>query len=260
MERVPAGYVGVQYSMNGGIKDEVLKQGVKFVSPTINVKTFTIGNEQIILAKDAKDGSPDDDSFLVSTSDNANIKISFQMSYRYKVDEVVNTYTKFKGMNGADIVNSRVSTVLKAKISEVTSNYTMMEIYSGNRGEINNELTMFLGEALGEQFGIEVLDASIIDVHPDDDLQTTINNRVAALQKKEQAYAEQETIKVQAETKIIEAQAKADVIAIETAAEAARYEELSNAITSELLSKWEMDARLAHGWVTVQGANAIVTN
>lgn len=26
-EKIPAGYVGVQYSINGGVKDEVLTQG-----------------------------------------------------------------------------------------------------------------------------------------------------------------------------------------------------------------------------------------
>ncbi|WP_446717773.1 SPFH domain-containing protein, partial [Enterococcus sp. VV15] len=30
-EKIDNGYVGVRYSMNGGIKDEALTQGVKFV-------------------------------------------------------------------------------------------------------------------------------------------------------------------------------------------------------------------------------------
>ena len=32
MERVPAGYVGVVYNMNGGIEQDVLRQGWKLVS------------------------------------------------------------------------------------------------------------------------------------------------------------------------------------------------------------------------------------
>lgn len=219
LERIPAGYVGVVYSMNGGIQEELLTQGFHLVAPTKSVKEFSIGNEQIVLSKDSRDGSEGDDSFLVSTADNANISISFQMSYRYKQDEVVRTYTKFRGMDGESIVNSRVRTILKAKISEVTTVYTMMDIYSGDRGKINDEITTFLNAELGKEFGIEVIDASIIDVHPDAQLQKTIQDRVTAMQKKQQAQAEQETIRVQNETKIM--QAEADAKAAEIAAKSA---------------------------------------
>lgn len=112
--------------MKGGVKDETLSQGYHFINPFLKVKEFTIGNEQLILSKDKRDGSEEDDSFKVATSDDASISISFQMSYRYRPEEVVNTYKKFKGMNGEDIVEQRVKTVLKSKISEVTTDYSMM--------------------------------------------------------------------------------------------------------------------------------------
>lgn len=44
--RVPAGYVAVQYSMNGGVKNEVLTQGWHVVSPTIKTTLYTVGIEQ----------------------------------------------------------------------------------------------------------------------------------------------------------------------------------------------------------------------
>ena len=157
LERIPAGYCGVQYSMNGGVKDEVLTQGWHLVSPTVKVKEFTVANEQLILSKDERSGSKGDDSFNVSTADDASISISFQMSYRFVQEDLVDTYTKFKGMNGDDIVNHRVSAVLKSKISEITTDYSMMDIYSGNRSEINNKLTEYLNKEFRKSFGIEVL-------------------------------------------------------------------------------------------------------
>ena len=260
MEIIPAGYVGVVYSMNGGVQDELLTQGFHVVSPTKKVKLFTIGNEQLILTKDEREGSKGDDSFMVSTADNANISVSFQMSYRFRQDKIVDTYKRFRGMSGEDIVNSRVRTVLKAKISEVTTFYTMMDIYSGDRGKINAEITDFLNEKLGEEYGIEVIDASIIDVHPDTQLQQTIDDRVKAMQRKQQAEAEQETIKVQNETKILEAEAAAKAKLIEAEAEANANRTISASLTDELLRQMEMEARLQHGWVTVQGASTAVVN
>lgn len=257
---IPAGYVGVVYSMNGGVQDELLTQGFHIVSPTKRVKTFTIGNEQLILTKDAREGSETDDSFMVSTADNANISVSFQMSYRFQQDKVVDTYKRFRGMSGEDIVNSRVRTVLKAKISEVTTVYTMMDIYSGDRGKINAEITDFLNEKLSEEYGIEVIDASIIDVHPDAQLQQTIDDRVKAMQRKQQAEAEQETIKVQNETKILEAKADAEKLEIEAKAEAEANSIISASITENLIRMKEAEARMEHGWVTVQGASTAVVN
>lgn len=259
LECIPAGYVGVVYSMNGGVQDELLTQGFHIVAPTKTVKEFTIGNEQLVLTKDSREGSKDDDSFMISTADNANISISFQMSYHFNQGEVVETYKRFRGMSGEDIVNNRVRTVLKAKISEVTTFYSMMDIYSGDRGKINSKITEFLNKELGSAYGIEVIDASIIDVHPDAQLQQTIDDRVKAMQRKQQAEAEQETIRVQNETKLMEAETAAKAKQIEAEAEAKANRTIASSITPELIQMKEAEARLKHGWITVQGAGTVVT-
>lgn len=259
LERIPNGYCGVQYSMNGGIKDEVLTQGWHFVSPTIKVKEFTVANEQLILSKDERDGSETDQSFNVSTADNASISVSFQMSYKFVQEDLVDTYKKFRGMSGEDIVNGRVSTVLKSKISEVTTDYTMMEIYSGNRSEINDKITNYLNKEFKNAYGIEVIDASIIDVHPDAQLQQAIDARVQALQKKQEAQAKQETAKVEAETELIKAKNAADIKLTEAKAEAESNRVISESITQGLIDMKNAEARMAHGWVTIKGANTVVT-
>lgn len=256
-EWIDTGKVGVVYSMNGGVKDEVLTQGIHFISPFDKVKQFTISNEQLILSKDTKEGSEEDESFKVSTADNASIAISFQMSYRFKDESVTDTYKKFKGMDGEDIVDRRVKTVLKSKVSEVTSKYDLMEIYSGNRSVINNELTKYLNEQLTNEYGIEVLDASIIDVHPDKTLEESIQKRLNAMQEAETAKTEQEKVKVEMETKLLQAEKNAEIKKTEADAEAYANEKLSKSITQELIDMKEAEARLEHGWVEVQGTDTV---
>ena len=258
LEKVDTGKVGVVYSMKGGVKDETLGQGVHFINPFLKVKEFTIGNEQLILSKDKREGSKGDDSFKVATSDDASISISFQMSYRYKPETVVDTYKKFKGMDGEDIVEQRVKTVLKSKISEVTTDYSMMNLYSGNRSEINNKITDYLNEEFGKAYGIEVLDASIIDVHPDNKLKEAIDARVKALQEKQQAEAEQEKVKVQKETEKMQAAADAEIVVTKAKAEAEANRLKSESVTDELIRMKEAEAHMKHGFVTVQGANTVV--
>lgn len=258
IERVPVGYEGVVYTMSHGANGETLTQGWHIISPTKKIKLFSVGNEQLVLTKDKREGSKDDDSFRVSTSDDATIAISFQMSYRFKPETLVDTYTKFKGMDGSDIVESRVKTVMKSKVSEVTTSHSLMDIYSGNRSEINDELTKYLNKEFGEAYGMEVLDASIIDVHPDKQLRKTINNRVKALQRKQQAQAEQETAKVEAATALIKAQNEAEIQITKANAEAEANKVKAASITPELIQMTEAEARKVHGWVEVQGVDAVV--
>ena len=257
---IGTGNVGVQYSYKGGVKDETLNPGLNFIGPFLKVKEFTVGNEQLILTKDKRDGSKKNESFKVATADDASISVSFQMSYRYNPETVVDTYKKFKGMDGEDIVEQRVKTVLKSKISEVTTDYAMMDIYSGNRSEINNAITKYLNKDFGDSYGIEVLDASIIDVHPDKKLKEAIDNRMTALQQKQQAEAEQEKIKVEAQTKLIQAENDAAIKIKKAEAEAEANRVLAASITDELIRMKEAEARKEHGWVTVQGAGTVVAD
>lgn len=182
------------------------------------------------------------------------------MSYRFKPDTLVQTFNKFKGMSGEDIVENRVKAVMKSKVSEITTDFSLMDIYSGNRAEINHKLTEYLDKEFDKAYGMEVLDASIIDVHPDKQLKKTINNRVEALQKKQQAQAEQETAKVEAKTALIKAQNEAEIQVTKAKAEAEANKVKAASITKELIEMKEAEARVKWGWIEVTGSDTIVTN
>ena len=257
---IGTGKVGIVYTYKDGVQKDVLKPGFNWVGPMKKVKEFSTSNEILVMSKDKREGSKDDDSIKVAKSDDASIAVSFQMSYRYNPDTVVDTYKQFRGMDGEDIIESRVKPVLKSKISEVTTNYSMMDIYSGNRSKLNTELTEYLNEEFVKKYGIEVLDASIIDVHPDKKLKEAIDNRVTALQEKQQAEAEQEKIKVQKETEKIQAETDAQIQITKAQAEAESNKIVSASITDELIRMKEAEARNKFGWITVSGADTVVTD
>lgn len=75
MERVPTGYVGVVYNMNGGVDGEVLMQGWHLVSPTKKVTTYSIGIEQAYLTEASKGESKDDESFSTPTADGKSLRV-----------------------------------------------------------------------------------------------------------------------------------------------------------------------------------------
>ena len=244
LKRVPVGYEAVVQSMSGGVEEHTLKTGWHILPPTKKAKNFTVANNQLILTKDERKGSKDDESFRVASADNASIAISFQMSYHFDPEKIVAIYKKYKGMDGEDIVNSRVTTVLKSRISEITTDYSLMELYSGNRAEINEKITKYLNDKFSGQFGLVVDDASIIDTHPDKQLKEAISKRIEAQQKADQAKAEQETAKVEAETKKIQAQNDADIEILKAEAEAKANKTIADSLTQELIEsrkieKWD---------------------
>ena len=258
LEKIPEGYVGVVYSPQSGVEDELLDRGWKFVAPWKTVKKFTIGSEQIVLTKDKREGSEKDESFNVKTSDNATIPVSFEMTYHFDEEHVIPTYKKFKGMDGEAIVERRVLNVLKAKISEATTIYPLMEIYSGDIAKINQDILEHLNESFLDDYGIVVDSASIIDSHPGETLQEAIDARVKAMQEKQQAEAEQEKVKVEAETAKIKAENEAAIKVLEAEAEAKANKVISESITQELIDMEIAAARKKHGWVTITGIESTV--
>ena len=92
-ERIPAGYVGVVYNMNGGVDGEVLTQGWHVVAPTKKVTTYSIGIEQSYLTAADKGDSPNDESFSIPTSDGKTVRVNLEFSYRFDVERVAQTFT-----------------------------------------------------------------------------------------------------------------------------------------------------------------------
>lgn len=69
IEKVPAGYVAGQFSLNGGIKNEVLSPGWHLVSPMIKTSKYSTATEQLYMSKDERESSEGDDSFDVTCKD-----------------------------------------------------------------------------------------------------------------------------------------------------------------------------------------------
>ena len=105
-ERIPAGYVGVVYNMNGGVEDEVLTQGWKIVSPTKNVTLYSIALEQSYMTKGEQGDSPEDESFEIPTKEGAALEVDIAFSYSYELSEVPQTFNRFSGQNGKEIMKS----------------------------------------------------------------------------------------------------------------------------------------------------------
>ena len=238
-ERIPAGYVGVQYSVNGGVKDDVLSQGWHIVSPTVKVTKYSVATEQLYMSSDAREGFKENDSFDVICKD-GKMNIDLEMSYSFDPDNVTKVFEKYRGMNGDTVVNTIVRGKIKTKVSEVTSKYTVLDAYMEKKPELNADITNALREYLKE-FGITVESANITRATVDNTIEASITERSRVAQELEVEKMNQEKARLQAETALIEADGKNKVMIQNAQAEAEAYKIKSEQITDDLLQKWLID-------------------
>lgn len=261
VERIPVGSVGVVYSAKG-VEDITLSQGWHFISPLKSVKEFPISQQQIVFSDDPADYNEEEhpDWSIDAPADGGMIKINLTVNYNFQPDRVVELYSKFNGMDGEQIVQSRVQNSIIAYVKEVTAGFSVMDIYSDKKAEVNEAITEYLNDKLSIEYGITVSSALVIDVQLDTALQEKVQAKEQAKQDAEIAELEKQTAEAQAETNRVIAQSEADIKIIEAEAEAEANRIISASITPELIDMKEAEARMEHGWVTVQGADTVVTN
>ena len=259
-ERVHTGYVGVVYSAKG-VEQQTISQGWHFMSPLKHVSEFPITQQRVVFSNSPSDYGTKEhaDWHIDAPANGGTIAINLTVNYNFLPEHVIELYTKFGGMDGESLMESKIQNDIIAYVKEVTPQFSVMQIYSDDRAGVNTAITNYLNEKLTAEYGINVSSALIVDAQPDDTLMQKIRAKEQAKQDAEIAELNKQTALAQAETDKVKAQTEADVKMIEAQAEADANKVLSESITSELIQMKEAEARLKHGWVTVQGADTVVT-
>lgn len=259
-ERVHTGYVGVVYSTKG-VEQQTISQGWHFMSPLKHVSEFPITQQRVVFSNASSDYGAKEhaDWHIDAPANGGTIAINLTVNYNFLPEHVVELYTKFGGMDGESLMESKIQNDIIAYVKEVTPQFSVMQIYSDDRAGVNTAITNYLNEKLTAEYGINVSSALIVDAQPDDTLMQKIRAKEQAKQDAEIAELNKQTALAQAETDKVKAQTEADVKMIEAQAEADANKVLSESITPELIQMKEAEARLKHGWVTVQGADTVVT-
>lgn len=270
LERISVGDVGVVYSTTG-VEHETLAPGWHWVSPIKKVKRFPVSQQQIVFSNNPADynDKKHEDWSIDAPASGGMVKMNLTVNYSFRADRVVDLYARFNGMDGDQLVANYIQNSIIAYVKEVTPKFSVMDIYGERKSEVNQAISAYLNEKLAEEYGINVLSALIIDVELDDALRQKVMAKEQAKQDAEIAELERQTSLAQAETKLAmaeaqaeidrtEAQTAADVALIAAQAEAEANRIISASITPELIQMKEAEARFAHGWVTVQGSDAVV--
>lgn len=263
LHRVGQGEVGVVYSMKNGVKEETMKPGWHFISPFDKMSTYPVSQQQLVLSNNAADFNEEEleqDTHVDAPADGGMVKMNMTVNYNFIPERVTGLYERFNGMDGDQIVESKIKNSILAYIKEVTPGFSVMDIYSDKRAEVGQAITEYLNEKLEEEYGIQISSALIIDVQLDEELQAKVQQKEQAKQDAEKAELDKQTAIAQGEAAKAKAEADAKVTITNAQAEAEANRLKSESITDELIKMTEAEARLEHGWVTVQGADTVVAN
>lgn len=262
LTKVGQGEVGVVYSMKGGVKEDTLGPGFHFVGPFDKVSDFPVSQQQLVLSNNAADFNKEklaQDTHVDAPADGGMVKMNMTINYNFIPEKVTSLYERFNGMEGDQIVESKVKNSILAYIKEMTPQFSVMDIYSDKRAEVGQSITEYLNSKLNEEYGINVSSALIIDVQLDEELQAKVQAKEQAKQDAEKAELDKQTALAQGEAAKAKAEADKAVTITNAEAEAEANRIKAASITDELIRMTEAEARKEHGWVTVQGADTVVT-
>jgi regulator of protease activity HflC (stomatin/prohibitin superfamily) len=247
LEKINNGFVGVVYSPNGGVKKETLGPGVKVVG-LFNKVTEYPTRLQTTHAK----------NLGLATSDGKNITIDFNYNYKADATKVVDIFNQFGPMDIEDLASSFLNSRLKNAARNEISQYSVLELYGSKSSLISAKIQEDFAKDV-EQYGFEVTGLVLGTPHPDKATQAAIDATVKAKQELERKNTEVLIAKKNAEKQLIQAQGSANAKIAAAEGEAKSNKLLEQSITPQLIQLKEAEARLKHGWVTVQGASSIIT-
>ena len=241
--KIPAGYAGIVYNMNGGIEENVRHQGWSIVSPTKTVTKYTVAREQSYMTKDKRGDSEDDESFEIPTREGASLEVDVAFGYTFDINRLPDTFNRFRGQDGKEILDTFIKPTMQGWIKEITPRYGMIEIVSKQRGEVNAALTEEMQKRF-DKYGIIIDTVTLTDVRPDEDTDKAIKKKIRAQEELETAKVTAETEKVNAEkdkaVALINAEKEKEAAAIE--AEKAKIKAEGTAAARETESKAEAEA------------------
>ena len=252
-QKVTPGMVGVVYSPSGGVKEQTLSQGWNFVSPLNKVSMYSVATEQAYLSRDTREGSRDDESFMVVTKDGKTVNVDLEYSYRFDEARVAELFTRFRGRNGYEIERTYIRGKIKAYVNEVSAKFSVLEIYGEKRAQLNREVFEHVRNIFAKD-GIIIESTNFSRIALDAATDQAIQKRVNSQQELERQKIEKQKAEIEAqrllvisnsiaERKIVEAKAEAERITTLARAEAEANRLKLKSITKELIeyekvNKW----------------------
>lgn len=245
-ERVSEGKVAVVYSPNGGAV-KVLDPGwhlIGFFQKTqkYNTRVEIVKSKVSVTTRDGK-------------------KVTMPARYEMKVDKakVLNIFKELGSQNVEQIQEGYLYNKLFQASRSAVSEYSVLDIYGTKTTEASAKVTKNMRENT-EKLGFIISDVTLGTPEVDANTQAAIDSRVKAAQENELKKQQILNAELEAKEKEVIANGNKTKRLIDAEAEAEANDKITKSITPDLLKLKEAEARLKHGWITVQGSEGIIVD
>lgn len=260
---IPSGYTGVRIKF-GQVSEKTMPNGMNFKIPFVE-SIKKVNNKQQDITFDGQIWS--------ETADRTAIYYDgITVTYQIAREKSAWIYANVQNYDIRLISQPLVASALKE------SSKALSDIDATNRGKIEPLSMQNIQRSLDGKYGEGTIIVNKV-VIASADFDESYNAAIAEKQNAQLAYEKQqienkkavEQAKAEADAKVkksegeakskkIAAEANAEATKIQANAQAEANKELSQSITQELIDMELAKARQEHGWVTVQGADAVVVD
>ena len=255
---IPVNTIGVQVNAFSGVKDTTLPTGYHLTIPFVD-KVYKLSTS--VQTKTM-------DKITTQTKDGQWLNTNIDVKYKVNADKAMIVFSNYTTLEN---VNEKViAPAVQRAIESVIGSYDIYDVLGAKRTEVYKAIDEALKKTF-EGYNLEFVSFTITDQDAGDEIESAIRSESVKQKEIDTAKQEQEKAKVEAETKKVQAQVEAETLLIQAKAEAdtavvkaegeAKANKIkSDSITDNLIRMKEAEARMQHGWVTVKGSGAVITN
>jgi regulator of protease activity HflC (stomatin/prohibitin superfamily) len=232
IEKIETGHVGVVYSANGGVQQEVLTEGWNIVGLFDKVIEYPIRKQTVTI-----------ESMTLATKDGKNVTLDFSYSFKNDPSKVVSIFKEFGPISSEDIAETYLQKRVYEASRFVVSKFTVLDLFGEGSAQASSDIQNRFTEDVSDE-GFLIEDFVLGVPKPDTKTQEAIDARVNALQELDRKKTELEIAKMDAEQKRVTAQGDADRAIIEAEGRAKANIKIQASITTELIEyekakKWD---------------------
>jgi regulator of protease activity HflC (stomatin/prohibitin superfamily) len=145
---VPPGSVGVQILFGKVMVNSTLNEGLNVVNPFVELEIMTIRTQAYTMSIATEEGQRyGDDAISSLTKDGLEVAMDLTVWYHLMSSEAANVFQKI----GADYVEKIVRPAARTAIRNTTVRYNAVEIYSGKRELVQDEISKSLARDFEER-------------------------------------------------------------------------------------------------------------
>ena len=212
---VSAGHRAVVFNSLTGVEKRTLGEGIHFLVPGIETPTtYSVRTETYTMAARQDEGQyQGDDAIECLTSDGQKIKLDISVIYNLIPEQVWELHRQVGPYYLEKIIRPTVRSIARNTIA----NYTVTELYSGDREKLQDEISTKVKTELGKYY-INSSESMIRNVIFSEEFSKAIEQKQVAMQDAERMKYVLIKENSEKERKIIEAEGEASAIAKKGAA------------------------------------------